>query len=254
MAYIGIILNFQYKFQFKRSPELQNGGHFEIFWNVFDRLILTSYPERSLQNIPEKVCLTQVTSSVTSQRNVKFNLLYSSLNEITTFFTITIKRFDVWSPNCMCRCTIGDDDVIDITIKSKSRSTFWTSVTLLIFKANLECQTNTQNVGNWTGYLDVILISKSSQSLQLSSLCYELSSCWKFWQVRNLWLLFHPFLLSEWRLTNEDFRCNTTNMDSSSLAWYLGNHHCKHPATSGISKKTWMTFFWITRNTLASLF
>ena len=29
MAYIGIILNFQYKFQFKRSPESQNGGHFE---------------------------------------------------------------------------------------------------------------------------------------------------------------------------------------------------------------------------------
>ena len=86
---------------------------------------------------------------------------------------------------------IGDDDAIDIIIKSKIRSTFWTSVTLLIFKANLERRTNAQNVGNWTGYLDVILISKSSQSLQLSSLCYELSSCWKFWQVRNLRLLFH---------------------------------------------------------------
>ena len=137
---------------------------------------------------------------------------------------------------------IGDDDVIDIIIKSKSRSTFWTSVTLLIFIANLECRTNTQNVGNWTGFLDVILILKSSQSLQLSSLCYELSSCGKFWQVRNLWLLFHPFLLSEWRLTNEDFRCNTTNMDASPLAWYLGNHHCKHPATSSIPNETWMTF------------
>ena len=86
---------------------------------------------------------------------------------------------------------IGDDHVIHIIIKSKSRSTFSTSVTLLIFKANLERRTNAQNVGNWTGYLDVILISKSSQSLQLSSLCYELSSCWKFWQVRNLRLLFH---------------------------------------------------------------
>ena len=28
---------------------------------------------------------------------------------------------------------IGDDDVIDDIIKSKSRSTFWTAVTLLIF-------------------------------------------------------------------------------------------------------------------------
>ena len=67
---------------------------------------------------------------------------------------------------------IGDDHVIDDIIKSKCRSVFWTAVTLLIFK--LERRTNTQNVGNWTGYLDVILISKSSQSLQLSSL-------WKFW-------------------------------------------------------------------------
>ena len=31
MAYIGILLNFQYKFQFKRSPEPQNSGHFENF-------------------------------------------------------------------------------------------------------------------------------------------------------------------------------------------------------------------------------
>ena len=31
MAYIDIVLNSQYKFQFKRSPEPQNGGHFENF-------------------------------------------------------------------------------------------------------------------------------------------------------------------------------------------------------------------------------
>ena len=31
MAYIGIILNFQYKFRFKRLPEPQNGGYFENF-------------------------------------------------------------------------------------------------------------------------------------------------------------------------------------------------------------------------------
>ena len=55
---------------------------------------------------------------------------------------------------------IGDDDVIDDIIKFKSRSIFWTAVTLLIFK--LERRTNAQNVVNWTGYLDVILISKSS--------------------------------------------------------------------------------------------
>ena len=88
---------------------------------------------------------------------------------------------------------IGDDDVIDDVIKSKSMSTFWTSVTLLIFK--LERWTNAQNVANWTGYLDVILISTSSQSLQLSSLCYEFSSFWKFRQVRNLRLFFHTFMV-----------------------------------------------------------
>ena len=37
---------------------------------------------------------------------------------------------------------IGDDDVIDDIIKSKSMSTFWTAVTLLIFK--LERRTNAQ--------------------------------------------------------------------------------------------------------------
>ena len=40
---------------------------------------------------------------------------------------------------------IGDNDVIDDIIKSKSRSTFWTAVTLLIFK--LERQTNAQMRG-----------------------------------------------------------------------------------------------------------
>ena len=87
---------------------------------------------------------------------------------------------------------IGDDDVIDDIIKSKSRSILWTAVTLLIFK--LERRTNAQNVGNWTGYLDVIPISKSSQSFKLSSLCYELSSFGKFWQVRNFRLLFHLYV------------------------------------------------------------
>ena len=53
---------------------------------------------------------------------------------------------------------IADDDVIDDIIKPKSRSTFWTAVTLLIFK--LKRQTNAQNVGNRSGYLDVILILK----------------------------------------------------------------------------------------------
>ena len=46
---------------------------------------------------------------------------------------------------------IGDDDVIDDIINPKSRSTFWTAVTLLTFK--LERPTNVQTVGNWTGLL-----------------------------------------------------------------------------------------------------
>ena len=44
----------------------------------------------------------------------------------------------------MCK-EIGDDDVIDDIIKSKGRSTFWTAVTLLIFK--LKLRTNAQMWG-----------------------------------------------------------------------------------------------------------
>ena len=50
---------------------------------------------------------------------------------------------------------ISNDDIIDDIIKSKSKSKTWTTVTSLIFK--LERQTKVQNVGNWTGYLDLML-------------------------------------------------------------------------------------------------
>ena len=67
-----------------------------------------------------------MTTSVMSQRDVKVGLLYSCLNEFTTFFTMIIKRFDIWSLNFRCGCAmdvklsmkIGDDDVIDDIIMS----------------------------------------------------------------------------------------------------------------------------------------
>ena len=45
-------------------------------------------------------------SAMRSQRYVKLSLLYTCLNEVTTFFTITIKRFDIWSPKFLCGCTM----------------------------------------------------------------------------------------------------------------------------------------------------
>ena len=47
-----------------------------------------------------------------------------------------------------------------MTSSSLRISTFWTAVTWFIFK--LERRTKAQNVVNWTGSLDVVLISKSS--------------------------------------------------------------------------------------------
>ena len=51
--------------------------------------------EKIIQIIPEKVFSMLMTSSVTSQRDVNAGLLYSCLNEITTFFTITTKPIDI---------------------------------------------------------------------------------------------------------------------------------------------------------------
>ena len=89
MAYRGIILNFQYNFQFNKLLRPQNGGHLK------NRFILTSDTKKSLQIIPGKVFSMLMTSSVTSQRDVNVGLPYSCLNEITTFFTMTTKRIDI---------------------------------------------------------------------------------------------------------------------------------------------------------------
>ena len=48
-----------------------------------------------------------MTSLMTSQSDDKLGLLYSCLNEIGTFFAITLKRFKVWSSNFMCRCAVA---------------------------------------------------------------------------------------------------------------------------------------------------
>ena len=94
---------------------------------------------------------------------------------------------------------MGDYDVIDDIIKSKSISPFWTAVTWLTFK--LERRTKAQNVVNWTGSLDVVLISKSSQSLQLSSLSYQWSYFWKSPIAFSSFCL--SVFLSGWRLLVE---------------------------------------------------
>ena len=92
---------------------------------------------------------------------------------------------------------IGDDDVIDNIIKSKSISTFWTAETWLIFQ--LERRTKAQNVVNRIGcctnfniftIITVVIIMllfiinleilASTQSLIAFSL---LAKIYQFWQV-----------------------------------------------------------------------
>ena len=152
---------------------------------------------KSLQIIPEKSIFddNDVIGDVTAWLQrwpsiFMFEWNYHIFHNNYTTFWHMITSLYVWMYHgCKTMSMeIGDDDVIDGIIKSKSISTIWTASTWLIFK--LERRTQAQNVVNWTGSLGVALISKSSQSLQ-SSLSYEWSSFWKFWQVRNLRLLFH---------------------------------------------------------------
>ena len=63
--------------------------------------------ERPYANYAWKTFLMLMTSLMTSQSDDKLGLLYSCLNEIGTFFAITLKRFKVWSSNLMFRCAIA---------------------------------------------------------------------------------------------------------------------------------------------------
>ena len=53
-------------------------------------------------NYAKKVLFMMMTSSMTLQGGIKVDPLYSFINEITTFFMITIKRAKISSLNVLC--------------------------------------------------------------------------------------------------------------------------------------------------------
>ena len=62
--------------------------------------------ERSSAIMTEKLLLMLMTSLMTSQRDVKFGLLYSCLNEIVTFSAIQIATFRKSSLNLIHICSL----------------------------------------------------------------------------------------------------------------------------------------------------
>ena len=57
-----------------------------------------------MQIIHEKVYIILTTKIIPSQRYDKFSLMYSLINETVTFYMMTLKWWQIWSLNFMCRC------------------------------------------------------------------------------------------------------------------------------------------------------
>ena len=126
----------------------------------------------------KKSLFMMMTSSMTSQGNLKVGLLYktctiiySSINEITTFFKITRKRAKISSLNFLCVSIMRlwlhlyryiymyiHDVIVDVT-RSQSRSNFENDISPLIFE--LERRSKAQNNGNANGYLSGIFNFRS---------------------------------------------------------------------------------------------
>ena len=102
------------------------------------------------------------TNDVTASRT--FSILYSFLNDIGTFFTITLKRYAIRSLNSTSRCTMSvcpclqkmmRKNIINNVIISTNMSKFWTTETSLTFKQGH--RSNAPNIGIVPGYLTELL-------------------------------------------------------------------------------------------------
>ena len=94
------IPNFRWHSRRRSSPGPQNFVTFENFKILKiskGSLNLTSDMERSYANNPRKSIFMLMTSPVTSHHDDKISLLYSCLNEISTFSRINHERFDISS-------------------------------------------------------------------------------------------------------------------------------------------------------------
>ena len=80
-----------------------NFCQFELFYFQYS-LNLASDMERSYANHPWKKYIILTTKMIPSQRYDKFSLMYSLINETVTFYMMTLKWWQIWSLNFMCRC------------------------------------------------------------------------------------------------------------------------------------------------------
>ena len=101
-GYLSGIFNFRYNFRKKSLWLAQNGGHFENF-EILNRASIWPQIWKDRPKLCQKKSIfTMLTSSMTSQGGLKFDPLYSLMNEITTFFMITKKRAKISSLNFLC--------------------------------------------------------------------------------------------------------------------------------------------------------
>ena len=126
-----------------------------------------------------------MTSSMTSQSDLKVVSLYSFMNDKITFFMITEERTNKdiifklsvhmyhWNVNMRLQAIL--EYFVDDVIRSQNKSKLWTTIALSKFE--LEKRSTAQNVANWTGYQKF----KFQFHIQIS----------KVWQVSNLRLPFH---------------------------------------------------------------
>ena len=143
----------------------------------------------------EKNIFIVMTSSMTSQSDLKVVSLYSFMNDKITFFMITEERTNKdiifklsvhmyhWNVNMRLQAIL--EYFVDDVIRSQNKSKLWTTIALSKFE--LEKRSTAQNVANWTGYQKF----KFQFHIQIS----------KVWQVSNLRLPFHVSVcLSAWTL------------------------------------------------------
>ena len=86
----------------KSLSRAQKWRPFLKFRNIKHSFNLTSDMKRSSQIMPKKVFFMMMTPSMTSQGGLEFGPIYSSINEIATFFMIIKNRAKISSLNFLC--------------------------------------------------------------------------------------------------------------------------------------------------------
>ena len=159
--------------------------------------------EKIIPNYRRKNIFIVMTSSMTSQSDLKVVSLYSFMNDNyrTTkdiIFKLSTHMYH-WIVNMRLQAIL--ECFVDDVIRSQNKSKLWTTIALSKFK--LEKRSTAQNVANWTGYQKF----KFQFHIQIS----------KFWQVRNLRLSFH--LIGVIALVLQDIYHNIIVFSNISWIW-----------------------------------